>query len=291
MIIRFIKFVVVFTSIFLLTGCVQIGGVILAGLLIPVTGTSAKSIMNITYNKEFFIFNYDPPYNDAKFNPRISILKNEVTSISKQHPQIQTSFLMTTSFEAEVVKNTSFLAPKYQVNLTIFNEPKKIDDDVVCPDLSEFGEDFFWQYYSGIYLLKDALDYQWHQGYVIFLDKYSQINNKKINDNDIQYRINANIFTDLDDIGNSTKKYIRKVSFHYKYDIDIFNNKTKKVYLSKKLQYDYNAATTTNNVAYYKHIEYLLPIIRKNREVIEREVFTDELYNALTNASQNSTTN
>lgn len=292
MVVRLIKLITVFISILLITSCARLADVILKPVFFS---TPTVSIVNATYDKNFFIFKYESPNYDVNSSPYIPMLRGEVSNMSNKYSQIQTSFLVTTLFDTKVVpKNRPFVEkfflpdlPNYKVNITIFDEPQKVDNDVVCPDLKEFGADFLWQTYIGVYLLKDALNYQVYNGYAIFLDKYNQTNNKRINNTDIQYKINADIFTDLADIGNNTKKQIRNVIFHYRYNIDVFNNKTKKVYLSKKLQYDDNTTITTDSISYYKYTDYIALLVRKNRAVLDSEVFTDELYNTLTNTSQN----
>lgn len=265
MIIKIVKLLILACCIMLLSGCEITLPYAIEFTIIEAAKIEGErfhaDMINKTYGEDFFVTGQ----NEENYTMNASQVKNDVISVSENYPQIQLSSSVMTTFWAKIINiNETQKEPNFVVNLTMFDSYQKVDDDVfMVKNNATFGR----------YLLKDALNYQWLQGYINFLNIYNQTNNK-----DILYKISLSILTDLVDDKNDTKNKVKKVSFHYKYNINIINSKTGETYLSKNLKYDDNTTITTDSIAYYPYSDYITPIVEKNREVIEKEVFTDELY-------------
>lgn len=138
--------------------------------------------------------------------------------------------------------------------------------------------------YFVIYLLKDALNYQLCSGLENLNNNITNIATNK----NLSYNINLLIlsnFRDCDKWGHKEQC----LALHYTYNINVVNNKTNKKF-AKNLEYTDNTSYSVADIAYNPLNYYILPIVRKNRDVIDKEVFTYELYHSLGNTLQNSTT-
>lgn len=289
MIAKLAKLLAMVICVFLLTGC----EIVFSDRALSTTmGYVYKvNILDATHDKDFTI-NRNISENNS-INIDTSTAKKNIIEVSKQCQQINTSTIIMSNLhlsldEITVSNDSPYLFPKkgssyVLFNMTILDEPKIVDDNV------------FVMYSMNIakyYLLKDALDYQWCQGYINFIKEYDiQINNKynKIDNAALLYNINSYISVNAKKCGllNDTQC----LAFSYKYNINVINSKTNEVYFNKNLEYVNETMFDFLNLFHYNAFGYYIrPIVRKNREVIEREVFTDELYNALTKSSQNSTT-
>lgn len=230
-----------------------------------------------TYDKDFAV------QVELKDNENVSFIDNIEKNITYITPECKNVKVMLASSTKFYLKFSKISDRLYTVNSTkasLFDEPKPIEEYipvVLYPKILEQSK-------TGVYFLKEAINYQWCQGYVSFIHKYNKSKNEHI-----LYNINMSILSDT----HECTKWFGKgtcLSLHYDYDIDIIDNKTKTSYFTKKLTYIQNTTDTIGDIEYDPIGYYIETIVEKNREVIENEVFTDELYNTLSNALQNSTT-
>lgn len=284
MVAKFIKLLIVIACIPLLSGC----DVIVVSALSALAIASLQSeILDATYNENFII----SVNNTSDYDTSVYKVKQNIEYLNKKYPQVQVSTTITKTFSTKLAylsnqtwsKKYILKEPNYEANIEIFDKPQDIGDSILFGEVNSSGSG---QYY----LLKDAINYQWYRGYRKFTLQYDKI--KNTNNTDILYKIDTSILIDLTNPkgGNVSASSVQNVNFHYKYNINVYDNKTNKVYFNKSLTYDDNESTTTNNIARYPYSDYIGIIIIKNRQVIEDEVFTDELYNSLNNALQNNNT-
>lgn len=312
MINRLIKLIIIVSCIPLLSSCAE--AVVVAGVGVYVTqiAVDAKKERSLSFGNGFFFVSHSMQSKgqddvlDATYEKDFSIpidLNNKSDSndyynltnlqlipiqVSYNCQKIKTTLNRTTTFLIKFSKTSSFNTTE----LIFLNSSQTTNSNYVPVIKYPF---FYLTFYpkSGtkeIYSLEEALNYQWCKGEVYFANKHKNNITNIVNNTNIIYNININIFSNT----RKCSKWFGAgecLSLHYKYDINIIDEKTKTIYFSKNIEHTENTSYTTGDMEYNARGSYILPIVEKNREVIEEEVFTDELYNALTSASQNSAIN
>lgn len=176
-----------------------------------------------------------------------------------------------------------------EIDIVKFDKPQHIDNDIPIIIYSYKASRMNIKKNLGFYSLNDALNYQWCKRTNDFNNGRYSGDYKKIDNTNLMYNINMTLSSDLTSCTVLFKER-HCVILNYQYNINVVDTKNNKVYLSKKYEYTYKTSDLIGDVAYNPLNYYVATIVRKNREVIEQQILTDELYNTLTNASQNITT-
>lgn len=304
MIFKIIKLITVVSYIFLLSGCAEMyGTALVAAGVIGVTDVADHAKNERSVYWEWGVFGgwkFDHTIDGHDSFPFVAygkdftsqynqsdVKNNSITNTNTTCSNIKVSTIRFSTFSMEHWNISSDT-----VNLTLLNNSQIVNNDIPILLYSKI----VIRYYNTngnpkTYRLGDAIDYQWCKGYNNFIDKHRQVQNNyaKIDNMSLIYKVNLELLTNT----SKCSKWFGEghcINFNYNYSINIIDNKTNTTIFSKKLEYTDNSSYTTGDIAYNTLGYYVLSILRKNREVIEREVFTDELYKTLSNASQNPTT-